>query len=54
MAHTALRAHFPPANLIGHPPAISPNDGLQNEPPARPASPPQPGNQPPTEARCSN
>jgi hypothetical protein len=32
MAHTALRAHFPPANLIGHPPAISPNHGLQNEP----------------------
>jgi hypothetical protein len=25
MAHTALRAHFPHANLIGHPPAISPN-----------------------------
>ena len=32
MAHTAFSAHFPPANLIGHPPVISSNDGLQNDP----------------------
>jgi hypothetical protein len=41
--------------LFGPPsPQTTPKDGLQTEPPARPASPPQPGNQPPTEARCSN
>ena len=48
----APKAHFAHFYLTRHPP--NPQSRLQNEPPARPVSPPQPGNQPPTEARCSN
>ena len=42
------------ALLFAPPSPTNPKSGLQNEPPARAVSPPQPENQPLKEARCSN